>query len=101
MRSFITSAGPSGLPTQQSVDYMKNFTAAVPKGRLVMLDMRCECEPVYARTESLYGTSFIFEVMDDFGGTNGIFGDLCAAAAAASAAAAAFKSGDRILPNCL
>lgn len=48
----------------------------VPKGRLVMLDMRCECEPVYARTQSLYGTSFIFEVMDDFGGTNGLFGDL-------------------------
>ncbi len=41
-----------------------------------MLDMRCECEPVYSRTESLYGTSFIFEVMNDFGGTNGIFGDL-------------------------
>ena len=76
MRSFITSAGPSGVPTQQSVDYMKNFTSAVPKGRLVMLDMRCECEPVYSRTESLFGTSFIFEVMDDFGGTNGIFGDL-------------------------
>jgi hypothetical protein len=42
----------------------------------VLLDMRCECEPVYARTQSLYGASFIFEVMDDFGGTNGIFGDL-------------------------
>lgn len=55
---------------------MRNFTSAVPKGRLVMLDMRCECEPVYARTESIYNTSFIFEVMDDFGGTNGIFGDL-------------------------
>ena len=76
MRSFITSAGPSGTPTQQSVDYMRNFTSAVPKGRLVMLDMRCECEPVYARTESIYGTSFVFEVMDDFGGTNGMFGDL-------------------------
>ena len=58
MRSFITSAGPSGIPTPQSVDYMRNFTSAVPEGRLVMLDMRCECEPVYARTESLYGTSF-------------------------------------------
>ena len=76
MRSFITSAGSSGVPTHQSVDYMKNFTSAVPKGRLVMLDMRCECEPVYVRTQSFYGTSFIFEAMNDFGGTNGMFGDL-------------------------
>ena len=32
-----------------------------------------ECEPVYARTRSLYGASFVFEVMDDFGGTNFVF----------------------------
>jgi alpha-N-acetylglucosaminidase len=55
---------------------MRNFTAAVPAGKLLILDMRTECESLASRTDSLYGTPFIWEVMDDFGGTNGMFGDI-------------------------
>jgi hypothetical protein len=76
MRSFITSS-KDGHPTVASQHYMANFTSAVPPGRLVLLDMRCECEPVYARTKSFYGASFIFEVMDDFGGTSSLRLLLC------------------------
>jgi len=74
MRSFITSS-PDGIPTQASIDYMSNFTSAVPAGRLVMLDMRAEATPVWQPTHSFYNTSFILEIMDDFGGSNGMFGD--------------------------
>jgi hypothetical protein len=36
---------------QGSIDYMRNFTGAVPHGKLVMLDMRSECTPIYHFTE--------------------------------------------------
>ena len=65
MRSFMETA--SGYPSAEGAEYMRNFTSAVPRGRLVMLDMRAECIPIYFRTDSFYNTSFIFEVMDDFG----------------------------------
>lgn len=74
MRSFMETK--SGYPSEEGANYMRNFTSAVPKGKLVMLDMRAECIPIYYRTDSFYNTTFIFEVMDDFGGTNGMFGDI-------------------------
>jgi hypothetical protein len=43
---------------------------------------------------SFYNTSFVFEIMDDFGGTNGMFGDLdLARTALARASAGASNEG--------
>jgi hypothetical protein len=75
MRAFL-GTHTTGWPDAAGRDYMRNFTAAVPAGKLLILDMRTECESLASRTESLYGTPFIWEVMDDFGGTNGMFGDV-------------------------
>ena len=73
MRTFITG---HPHPTAAGVAYMSNFTHAVPMGKLVMLDMRSEAEPIAGPTQSFYNTSFVWEAMDDFGGTNGMFGDV-------------------------
>ena len=75
MRAFL-GTHQMGWPDTAGRDYMRNFTSAVPPGKLLILDMRSECESVASRTDSLYGTPFIWEVMDDFGGTNGLFGDV-------------------------
>lgn len=75
MREFLGTHS-MGWPDTAGRDYMKNFTSAVPAGKLLILDMRSECESVASRTDSLYGTPFVWEVMDDFGGTNGMFGDV-------------------------
>jgi alpha-N-acetylglucosaminidase len=56
--------------------FMQNFVAAVPKGRLVILDLDAEAFEVWRRSESFYGASFVWAAMNDFGGTNGLFGDI-------------------------
>ena len=75
MRAFL-GTHQMGWPDTAGRDYMRNFTSAVPPRKLLILDMRSECESVASRTDSLYGTPFVWEVMDDFGGTNGMFGDV-------------------------
>ena len=62
MREFL-GTHQMGWPDTAGRDYMKNFTAAVPSGKLLILDMRSECESVASRTDSLYGTPFVWEVM--------------------------------------
>jgi len=75
MREFL-GTHTFGMPDEAGAEYMGNFTSAVAKDKLLILDMRCECEAVSSRTKSFYGTPFVWEVMDDFGGTNGMFGDV-------------------------
>ena len=72
MRSFCAHGRPSAIGR----DYMSNFTSAVPSGRLVLLDMHAEAVALWRLTDSFYNTSFVVEVMNDFGGTNGMFGDI-------------------------
>jgi hypothetical protein len=52
---------------------MRNFTSAVPSGRLLFLDMRSECLSVAAHTDGFYNSSYVWEVMDNFGGGNGMY----------------------------
>ena len=43
--------GAQGEPS-----YMKGWISAVPKGRLVLLDLMAEESPLWRRSESYYGT---------------------------------------------
>lgn len=49
---------------------------AVPRGRLLVLDLFAESQPVYARTASFRGQPFIWCMLHNFGGNHGLFGAL-------------------------
>lgn len=53
---------------------IKAFVTAVPKGRLLILDMQSEQFPQYERTQSYYGQPFIWCMLHNFGGTLGMHG---------------------------
>ncbi|XP_006901783.1 PREDICTED: alpha-N-acetylglucosaminidase [Elephantulus edwardii] len=47
---------------------------AVPSGRLLVLDLFAEIQPVYLRTASFQGQPFIWCMLHNFGGNHGLFG---------------------------
>ncbi|KAK2111862.1 hypothetical protein P7K49_011608 [Saguinus oedipus] len=49
---------------------------AVPCGRLLVLDLFAESQPVYIRTASFQGQPFIWCMLHNFGGNHGLFGAL-------------------------
>ncbi|XP_030151144.1 alpha-N-acetylglucosaminidase isoform X1 [Lynx canadensis] len=49
---------------------------AVPRGRLLVLDLFAESQPVYIRTASFQGQPFIWCMLHNFGGNHGLFGAL-------------------------
>lgn len=50
------------------------FLTAVPKGRIVILDLFAEVGPQYHRTKSFFGQPFIWCMLNNFGGNNGMYG---------------------------
>ncbi|XP_072502622.1 alpha-N-acetylglucosaminidase-like isoform X2 [Notamacropus eugenii] len=55
---------------------VKAVLKAVPLGRLLILDLYAEHQPVYSRTDSFYGQPFIWCMLHNFGGNHGLFGAL-------------------------
>ncbi|XP_027949766.1 alpha-N-acetylglucosaminidase isoform X1 [Eumetopias jubatus] len=49
---------------------------AVPRGRLLVLDLFAESQPMYVRTASFHGQPFIWCMLHNFGGNHGLFGAL-------------------------
>lgn len=64
---------------------------AVPRGRLLVLDLFAESNPVYTQTASFQGQPFIWCMLHNFGGNHGLFGALEAVNRGPAAA--------RIFPN--
>ncbi|XP_060666886.1 alpha-N-acetylglucosaminidase [Drosophila nasuta] len=61
------------------VDYWRDnlieaFLTAVPRGRILVLDLQSEQFPQYQRTYSYYGQPFVWCMLNNFGGTLGMFG---------------------------
>lgn len=61
------------------IDYWQDnlieaFLTAVPRGRILVLDLQSEQFPQYQRTFSYYGQPFIWCMLNNFGGTLGMFG---------------------------
>ncbi|XP_038160453.1 alpha-N-acetylglucosaminidase [Cyprinodon tularosa] len=46
----------------------------VPLGRMIVLDLFAEADPVFTYTQSFYGQPFIWCMLHNFGGNNGFFG---------------------------
>lgn len=46
----------------------------VPQGRMIVLDLFAESMPTYNFTQSFYGQPFIWSMLHNFGGNNGLFG---------------------------
>ena len=56
--------------------FIRSFVGAVPPTKLLVLDMEAESEEIWRDTESWFNASFVWAAMDNFGGTNGLFGDV-------------------------
>ena len=56
--------------------YMRGWVQGAPKGRLILLDLMAEEEPMWKKTESYYGTPYIWCMLHDFGGNDGMWGDM-------------------------
>uniref|UniRef100_A0A3B5A2Z6 Alpha-N-acetylglucosaminidase n=2 Tax=Stegastes partitus TaxID=144197 RepID=A0A3B5A2Z6_9TELE len=50
------------------------FLHGVPLGRMIVLDLFAETEPIYSYTNSFYGQPFIWCMLHNFGGNSGFFG---------------------------
>ncbi|CAF1099936.1 unnamed protein product [Adineta steineri] len=57
-------------------DRVKSYLSKVPEGHLILLDLYSEARPQYLRLESFYGHYYIWNMLHDFGGNNGLFGSL-------------------------
>ena len=71
---------------------MKAMLHAVPHGRMLILDLYSEDSPVWSRTESFYGTPFVWNMLHNFGGRSGMFARLDTIATAPAAALEANSS---------
>ena len=56
--------------------YIRSFVGVAPVGRLLLLDMEADSIEIWRNTDSWYNASFVWAAMNDFGGTNGMFGDV-------------------------
>jgi alpha-N-acetylglucosaminidase len=52
----------------------KALFGAVPDDRMILLDLFCEREPVWDKTDAFYGKPWIFCVLHNFGGKVGLYG---------------------------
>ncbi|EDV98750.1 alpha-N-acetylglucosaminidase [Drosophila grimshawi] len=57
-----------------SDELIEAFLTAVPRGRMLVLDLQSEQFPQYQRTFSYYGQPFVWCMLNNFGGTLGMFG---------------------------
>ena len=66
-----------GWSTPQQASFVKGFVDAVPKGKFVIIDMSYnEAEWKKWNNASFFGASFIWTTLHNYGGTDGIRGDL-------------------------
>ncbi|XP_046550254.1 alpha-N-acetylglucosaminidase-like [Haliotis rubra] len=55
---------------------IKALLTAVPKGKMIILDLYSEQTPIFPRTHSYYGQPFIWCMMHNSGGHNDMYGEL-------------------------
>jgi len=57
-------------------DKVKSFLSLIPIGSLLILDLWAEEMPHYKRFQSYHGHYFVWNMLHDFGGANGLFAPL-------------------------
>ena len=55
---------------------VKALLHGVPLGRMIVLDLFAEVDPVWKRTKSFYGQPFIWCMLHNFGGNLGLYGSI-------------------------
>ncbi|GAB3365141.1 alpha-N-acetylglucosaminidase [Arachidicoccus ginsenosidivorans] len=70
----------------------KALLEAVPDDKMIILDLATEIEPVWKRTEAFYGKPWIWNMLNNFGGNNNLFGRM---ETVATQPAAALNSADK------
>ena len=63
-------------PFWASLKRVKAFINAVPKGRMLILDLQSDLTPQYKRLQSYFGQPFIWCTLHNFGGQLGMYGHL-------------------------
>uniref|UniRef100_A0A4W3HRA3 Alpha-N-acetylglucosaminidase n=1 Tax=Callorhinchus milii TaxID=7868 RepID=A0A4W3HRA3_CALMI len=61
-------------PTFWQPDQIKALLHGVPLGKMIVLDLFAESQPMYAKTQSFYGQPFIWCMLHNFGGNLGMYG---------------------------
>lgn len=55
---------------------IKALLDAVPNDHMIILDLFAEVEPVWKRTEAFYGKPWIWNMLNNFGGNNNLYGHI-------------------------
>ena len=50
------------------------FFTAIPLGRILLLDLAAELEPIYTRTQGYFGHPFLWCMIENFGGNTRMYG---------------------------
>ena len=48
--------------------------SAIPLGRILLLDLASELEPIYTRTQGYFGHPFLWCMIENFGGNTRLYG---------------------------
>lgn len=81
----MTAADPEAIWLMQGWAFLNSFwnttlvkalVTGVPSGRMLILDLHSDVEPLYQRFDSYYGQPFIWCMLHNFGGTKGLFGSI-------------------------
>ncbi|XP_012942154.1 alpha-N-acetylglucosaminidase isoform X2 [Aplysia californica] len=57
-------------------EQVKALVTSVPQGRMIILDLATDLNPIYAHFQSYYGQPFIWCMLHNFGGTSELFGSI-------------------------
>jgi alpha-N-acetylglucosaminidase len=52
------------------------FLRSVPQGKLLAVDLQCEADPVWSKTEAFSGQPWIWAIIQNFGGTVSLHGSI-------------------------
>ncbi len=74
----------------------KALLSALPKGRMIVLDLWCESRPAWGLTESFYGNPWVWCVIQSFGNQVSLHGGLSQMAAGLPEALASPDRGDLV-----
>eukprot|EP00794_Sanderia_malayensis_P003266 gene3266-3747_t len=57
-----------------TADNIKAYVTGVPIGKMIILDLFAEADPIWKETESFYGQPFIWCMLHNYGGNLGLYG---------------------------
>ena len=67
-------SGISALHDFQCVSFSFCFISAVPRGKLIILDLASDIYPIYERTDGYFGYPYIWNMIENFGGNTRLYG---------------------------